>query len=389
MTTFASVAKKTTKSANGGGVLASVVAAAAFVAVTVESLKHKPEPPRMSLALVDAEAEANAAKTAAPLKAPPALLRKLDGWQRRHPVVGFPFGVAKKFGDDRAGYLAALVSYFAFFSLFPLLMALTSILGMVLKGHEDWQEKVTGNAFQQIPVIGPTLTAGKITGSVVAVVVGVAVALWSGLKVIDAAQNALNDVWDVPLLGRPKFLKRRLKSVLLLGVIGLSLIASLASGSIAGLLPDLPGGGRFGVYAVTLLFNVGVFLLAFKLLSEIDHSWGELVPGSVFAAVGFFVLQVPGAIYIKETIEKAKDTYNTFATVIGLLTFFFLASQIVIIGAEINVVRKRKLWPRSLLALYGELTPADRQVYSDSAAATRRLPGQRVQVGFGYPPQPR
>jgi inner membrane protein YhjD len=294
--------------------------------------------------------------------------------------------VAKKFGDDRAGYLAALVSYFAFFSLFPLLMALTSVLGLVLEGHDEWKEELTGEATAQIPVVGDQLSAGELTGSTVAIVVGVAVALWSGLKVIDAAQNALNDVWDVPMVGRPRFAKRRIRSVALLGVVGLSLIASLAASSVASFLPELPGVGRFGVYAVTLLFNVGVFLLAFQLLSELDHRWGELLAGSVVAAVGWFIIQAPGAFYIQRTIDNSRGTYREFATVIGLLTFFFLASQVVIVGAEVNVVRARRLWPRSLLARYGTLTDADRQVLADSADATRRVPDQRVQVAFGPPP---
>ena len=123
-------------------------------------------------------------------------------------------------------------------------------------------------------------------------------------------------------------------------------------------------------------------LLAFKLLPQARLRWGELLPGSVFAGVGWWVLQTSGAVYIQRTIDNAGPTYDTFATVIGLLTFFFLASQLVILGAEINVVRSRRLYPRSLLAAHGELTDADRQVYADSAGATRRLAGQRVQVGF-------
>jgi YihY family inner membrane protein len=365
-----------------GGAFASLVAVAAFVAVAIGSLRHRPPRPARaattgSLATVTDEADH---------KPPPAWLRRIDAWQRGHGWAAFPLAVVKKFSDDRAGYLAALVSYFAFFSLFPLLMALTSILGLVLEGRDEWKDELTGEATEQIPVIGDQLSVGELTGSTVAIVVGVALALWSGLKVIDAAQNALNDVWDVPMVGRPKFAKRRAKSVVLLGVVGLSLIASLASSSLASFLPDLPGSGRFGVFALTVVFNIGVFLLAFKLLSELDHRWGELLPGSVFAAVGWFILQAPGAFYIQRTIDNSQETYREFATVIGLLTFFFLASQVVILGAEINVVRARHLWPRSLLARYGVLTDADRQVLADAADATRKLPDQRVQVAFDPPP---
>lgn len=388
-----------------GGALASLVAATAFIAVAVGSIRERgrarpagagggavaagslgpgtPAPPPSPLKL-RADRRTVAGDHAA-VKEPPAILVKADRWQRRHKPVAFAVGVVRKFGDDRAGYLAALVSYFGFFSVFPLLMALTSVLGMVLEGNEDLRADIQSGAADQIPVIGKELSVGAVTGSVVAVVVGVAVAVWSGLRVIDAIQNALNDVWDVPMIGRPKLVKRRLKSIVMVGVLGLALIGSLAAGSVATLLPDLPGLGRFGVVALTVLFNVGVFVLAFKLLSELDHSWRELLPGAAFAAVAWSLLQTLGASYIQRTIDQAGDTYGTFATVIGLLTFFFLAAQVVIFGAEINVVHARSLWPRSLLAAYGELTPADRQVLADSAEATRRLADQRVQVGFGYP----
>ncbi|MGE0731076.1 MAG: YihY/virulence factor BrkB family protein [Acidimicrobiia bacterium] len=380
--------KGTPPKSGDGGALASLVSLAAFASVAIGALRNRgdaaerPDVDGGEAPLVVVQPTDVPLPPSTERRPPSPLLRRFDAWQRQRPAVAFPLAVVRKFGDDRAGYLAALVSYFAFFSLFPLLLALTSILGFVLEGNPDLQQDLQESATDQIPIIGDQLTVGTITGSVVAIVVGVGVALWSGLKVIDAAQNALNDVWDVPVVGRPTFAKRRVKSVLLLGVIGLSLIGSLAAGSIAGLLPDLPGVGRFGVLAVTLLFNVGVFLLAFKLLPEARLRWGELLPGSIFAGVGWWVLQTSGAVYIQRTIENAGPTYNTFATVIGLLTFFFLASQLVILGAEINVVRSRRLYPRSLLAAHGELTDADRQVYADSAGATRRLADQRVQVGF-------
>ena len=156
-------------------------------------------------------------------------------WQQRHRPVAFGWAVVRKFVEDRAGYLAALVSYFAFFSVFPLLMALTAVLGTVLEGDAELQRRITGTATAQIPIIGNRLEVGTLTGSTWAVVVGVAVALWSGLRVIDAAQNALNEVWAVPMSDRPRLARRRLKSFLLFAVVGLSLLASVVIGSVASL----------------------------------------------------------------------------------------------------------------------------------------------------------
>lgn len=365
-------AKTGRNGAKGTGGLSSVVALAAFVSVAIGAWRRPPARPSGQL------------ESPEPVKPAKPLLRKIDAWQRRQPVVGFLYAVMKKFGDDRAGYLAALVSYFAFFSIFPLLLALTSILGFVLQDDPALQDRIAGSALQQIPVVGDQVAnnIGSLTGSTLAIVLGLATAIWSGLRVVDAAQNALNDVWDVPATGRPKLVKRRLKGIGMLAVLGFSLIGSLVATGLAGLLPDLPGVGQFGIYFLTLLLNVGIFLVAFKLLAEIRHTWGELLPGSVVAAVGWFALQAFGTGYMARTLGNAKGVYKDFGGVIALLTFFFIASQITIIGAEVNVVLRRKLWPRSLIATAGHLTDADRRALAGYVEAQRRVPTQIVRTDF-------
>ncbi len=357
----------------GGGLIASVLALAAFVAVAIGAWRNKP----------GAKTPTQPLEVVRPVPGPPALLVVLDRWQRRCRPVGFGLAVLRKFGQDRAGSLAALVSYFAFFSVFPLFLALTSVLGMVLDDEPELRAQITGAAVDQVPILGSSLGRGELSGSRAAVVIGITVALWSGLKVIDAAQNALNDVWDVPMIARPSVAKRRLKSLLLLGLIGVALLASVVISIAAGLIANLPGEGRLAIYAASIVVNSVIFLAAFKLLSEAEHRWADLVPGSVFAACGWFVVQVPGVYYLEGTIRHSVGTYQNFAAVIGLLTFFFLASQVVIIGAEINVVRTRRLWPRSMTAKYGQLTSADERALEAAARATTRLASQRVEVGFG------
>ncbi len=369
-------AKTGATGAKGGGGLGSLVALAAFVSVAIGAWR-KPLPKTAGLL-----------ESPEPVKPAKPLLRKIDAWQRRTPVVGFPLAVAKKFGDDRAGYLASLVSYFAFFSIFPLMLALTSILGFVLEGDEDLQRRIADSALKQMPVVGEQIgdNIGSLTGSTLAIVAGLAAAIWSGLKVVDAAQNALNDVWDVPTTARPTIVKRRLKGVLMLVVLGVSLVGSLAATAVASLLPDLPGVGRYSIHLITLAINVVIFLVAFKLLAEIHHSWGELLPGSVVAAVGWTALSTFGAGYLTKTIADAEGVYKDFGGVIGLLTFFFFASQITILGAEVNVVLRRRLWPRSLIAKSGSLTDADRRAFAGYAEAQRRVPTQVVRSDFAAVP---
>ena len=82
------------------------------------------------------------------------LLAAIDGWQRRHAAAGFAIAVAKKFGEDRGSNLAALIAFYAFFSLFPLLLAFVSVLGFVLDDNPSLRDDVIDSAVARIPVIG-------------------------------------------------------------------------------------------------------------------------------------------------------------------------------------------------------------------------------------------
>lgn len=86
-----------------------------------------------------------------------SLVDRFDAFQRRHPVIGFPLGVIYKFFDDSGGYLAALITYYAFVSLFPLLLLLATVLSWVLSSRPDLQEEIIESALSQFPVVGDQL----------------------------------------------------------------------------------------------------------------------------------------------------------------------------------------------------------------------------------------
>ncbi|MCA1727093.1 MAG: YihY/virulence factor BrkB family protein, partial [Actinobacteria bacterium] len=140
-------------------------------------------------------------------------LEGVDRFQRDHGWAGFPFAVAKKFAEDQAGHLAALVAYYAFFSLFPLLMVFTAILGFLLHDNAELRQTILDSALSQFPVIGAEIrrNVGSVEGNGTALVVGILTALWAGTGVTMAFQNALNAVWDVPIKDRPSFLIARLR----------------------------------------------------------------------------------------------------------------------------------------------------------------------------------
>jgi YihY family inner membrane protein len=308
----------------------------------------------------------------------------LDAWQRRHTPAGFPIAVAKKFGEDRASSLAALIAYYAFVSLFPLLLAFVSILGFVLDGNPELRQQVIDSTLARIPVLGDQLNGAvqPLSGSGVALAVGLGGALWAGLGVTVALQQAFAEVWDVPRLRQPNGIKTRLRGFAVLAILGVLLIASTAAAGLA-----VGGGlGHLAERAATMIgalaVNGAALLIVFRLLTVPSRPLRALLPGVALAAVGTLALQSLGGWYVNHVILDATATYGAFALVIGLLSWFLLASNLLLVAAEINVILEFRLWPRSLA---GELAPADRRALERAAEATRMDLRERVSVGFTGP----
>src|SRR5215207_658023 len=129
-----------------------------------------------------------------------AVIATVDAWQRRHAAAGLPVAVAKKFGEDSASSLAALIAYYAFLSLFPLLLAFVSVLGFVLQPDPSLRNDVIHTALSDVPVVGAQLRdhVHPLAGSRVAVAIGLAGAVWAGLGVTLAVIRAFASIWDVP-----------------------------------------------------------------------------------------------------------------------------------------------------------------------------------------------
>jgi YihY family inner membrane protein len=315
------------------------------------------------------------------------IVASLDAWQRRHRAGGFPVAVLKKFGEDRGSSLAALIAFYAFFSLFPLLLAFVSILGFVLEGNPSLRDDVVDTALGRIPVIGAQLAdeVHPLTGSGIALAVGIAGALWAGLGVTLALGRAFAEIWDVPRVDQPSGLRRRARGLALLAVLAVLLIASTAATGVA-------AGGRVGATAArgaaviaSLVGNALIYLAIFGLLTPRPRGIRDLLPGVAVAAVGSLVLQSVGGWYVDRAISGASATYGTFALVMGLLSWFLLVANLVLFAAEVNAVRLWRLWPRSLT---GELEPADRRAMRRYATAARADPRERIVVSFDEPGQP-
>jgi membrane protein len=332
----------------------------------------------------DDEASTDTAGTSAS-SALDRLMDRLDGWQRDRPWVAFPFGVVKKFGDDQAGNLAALVAYYAFFSIFPLLLLLTTILGRVLGSNPELRDDLLDSALGQLPVIGDQLrdNAGGIPGSGLALVIGALLALWAGLGALMAMQNAMDAVWDVPLRRRPNFVMSRVKALLLLVLLGAGVAVLFAVGGLIHALAEVPVVGAVLSIAATAVLGTGLFLLAFRVLTVVTVRWSQLLPGAIVAALAWAVLQSVGAAFVNRQIDGASSTAGVFAVVIGLLSWLYLQAQFTVFAAEVNVVRAEHLWPRSLTGRH--LGEGDQRALARYAGRELRVEGQEVIVDLGPP----
>ncbi|MBI4260835.1 MAG: YihY/virulence factor BrkB family protein [Actinobacteria bacterium] len=306
---------------------------------------------------------------------------RIDRFQRRHTFLGFPFAVVKKFGEDRAGQLAALIAYYGFFSLFPLLLVLVSVLGLVLAGNPDLQERILDSALAQFPIIGDQIrdNVGSLKASGIAFVVGIVGALWAGLGVIRTAQFAMNSVWDVPLRDRPSFLAKVLRSLVILGVLALFVIAAATLASVVGAAGPAPPVMVLSILG-SLSLNLVVFVLFFRVLTVRELSTRDVLPGAIVASVAWFGLQSLGSYIVSTRLQNASQVYGFFAVVIGLLAWIYLGAQITLLASEINVVLRRKLWPRGLVK--EDLTEEDRRALERLAKVEERIPDQRVHVEF-------
>jgi YihY family inner membrane protein len=305
-------------------------------------------------------------------------VRAFDRIQQRTRWLAVPVAVVKKFGDDQAGHQAALMAYYAFFSLFPLLLVFVTILGFVLSGDASAREAVEKSLFGHFPVVGEQVKAGHLKGHGFAVVIGLLISLWAGLGVTQASQNAFNKVWAVPLKQRPDFVRSRVRGLAVLIVLGvLFLLSSAASGLAAGGL----GGVELKVagIALSLVVNFGMFAAAFRLLTAASIPTRSLWIGAVVGGVLWELLQVLGGYYVRHVIANSTSTYGFFATVIGLLAWLHLGAQATVYAAEINVVLERRLWPRSL---FGAHLPSDERALGALAKIEERSDQEQIEVRF-------
>jgi membrane protein len=308
-------------------------------------------------------------------------LRNADEFQQRHTWLAFPIAVWKKFGDDHAGNLAMLVAWFAFVSIFPLMLVLVTVLDIVLKNDPELQHQLVKSTLSQYPVIGQHLSnISPMHQSGLPLVVGLVGTFLGALGVANAMQNALNTAWEIPYARRPGFPWSWLRSMGQIVVIGLGLISTTILSTAAGRV--LPGAGAtVAAYAVSLVASIGLFWLAFRLGTAREIGWRQQWLGAVLAGVIWQILQAVSGYFISHQLAHASPIYGTFAIVIGLIAWLYLQAQLTLYAVQVSVVRAYRLWPRSIAP--PPYTEQDRRAYRIYAQVEKRVEGEDIVVGVG------
>ena len=321
---------------------------------------------------------------------------RIDAFQRRRRSLGIPIAVVYKFFDDQGGYLAAVLTYYGFVAIFPMLLIASSVLGFVLQGQPSLQQEILSSALAQFPIVGDQLGRPEgIQGSTSAVVVGTLAALYGVVGLGQAAQDAVNSIWAIPRNIRLNPVVSRLRSLVWLVLAGLALVVIAVLTSLGSHLEvfgtELGGGVRWVAVVATVVLTTGVLAVMMRLSTPRQERLREVLPGAAAIAVLWQLLQVLGGVYVENVITKASEMNAVFAVVLGLVALLYIASVIAMLGLEINVVLAKRLYPRALLTPFTDavqLTEADKQVYREYAEAQRHKGFERVRVSFDDPPDP-
>lgn len=310
-------------------------------------------------------------------------INRLDQFQQRHQHIAFIYAVIKKFGDDQGGYQAALLTYYGFLSLFPLLLVLFTILQIVFKHNSAVQHQVATSINEYLPIVGPQLQQDihSIRAAGIGLVIGLIVALYGVRGAADALRNMLNNVWQVPRNRRAGFPKSLFQSLTIIAgaAVGFSVLIAVS------LFSSVLGHAQW----LKIVANLCGFVVATAtLLFVCNRATSRRVPindmllGTVGGAWFIQLLVTFGGLLVRHQLRGANSLYGTFAVVLGLLFWIYLIAQTLVYAAEIDSVRHLKLWPRAIQA--DKLTEADLQAYKLYANVQSFMPRQRKNRSFRH-----
>jgi membrane protein len=260
----------------------------------------------------------------------------------------------KQFGEDQLTTWAAALTYFGILSLFPMLLALVSLLGVIGPSAtqpllDNLNTVAPGPAKDILTNVLTSLQSNQ-GGSTIALIIGLAAAIWSASGYIGAFMDAANNVWDVPE-GRPIWKKLPVRlgvTVVLLLLLTATALAVVFTGPLAGKLGDIIGLGstfvtiwgiaKWPVLLVIVSFMISLLYWACPNVKQPGFPW--ITPGGLLAVVLWIVASALFAFYVGN-FSSYNKTYGSLGGVIVFLTWLWITNIIVLLGAEFNSEMER------------------------------------------------
>lgn len=308
--------------------------------------------------------------------AKPSLASRLDALQQNRRWLAFPLAVWRKHSQDDGGRHAALMTYYGFLSLIPLLLLAVVIVSRVLATNADLRNEVINNIVPEQFRASVDSAVQSLPQGGFALLVGVLGLIGSSLGVVATAHDTLNHVVGIPYRLRnsgPSRLIRQLATVA-------ALLAAMGAVSSLGvwLGRSADHGPLSQIAQVVGLIGILFLLLWVACALLLPHPprlrsiWPMTLIGSVVVAalIGFAALLLP------MLTARSGAVYGAFAAIVGLLAFISLVAQALVWAAEIAVVKHLRLWPRSLDP--ERTTAADRVALGLLAREQERVDEQRV-----------
>jgi YihY family inner membrane protein len=280
--------------------------------------------------------------------------RRVELARADHPAIDVTIRTFRRFSEDEGGPSAAALTYYFFFSIFPLLLFVGSLLGLITFLSQGLKEDILRAGLDAAPLLRDVLTPDGLKvledrRSQLALV-ALVMALYAGSGVIVALEHALNKINRCPI--EPTFIQKRVRSFKFMGLFAVGALISLALsalGKFIGNVAELGVAGSIGgsvvAYAGAIAVTTALFAACYRLLPACDLSWREVLPGAIAAAVTFEILKFAGGAYLAQGEATRDDTFGTFATTAGLLVASYLLSQVTLLAAEFNavIVERRRM----------------------------------------------
>ena len=289
-----------------------------------------------------------------------------------------------------------MLAYYGFLALFPLLLLLVTLLGVVLNRDVKFQHRVLNSALREFPIIGDQLGRNihSLRAHGLGIALGVVGLVWGALGIAQIGQHAMAGTVRgfIDHTQCPKTLTRLMiggvehgemsQWALYCGGFGVIGAGALLSTAVTGLgaAGHRAAGVRVLQLALSCGMNVGLFIVGFRVLTPRQIPAHDLVLGASLAGLAWTALQTLGGYLVSHQLRHASQVYGLFGIVLGLLSFLALTATLSLYAAELNVVRVRHLWPRSIVQ--PPLTSSDKQVLSDIAEQEERRPEQTVEVTY-------